>query len=64
MKLRKTRPVLPDFDDLDDYDFLEMSGVASSTDCTGLIPTPPLEEADADSYTDIYNIPQPGNPIF
>lgn len=35
--------------------------VASATECTGLIPTPPLSESEAESYTDIYTIPKPEN---
>ncbi len=35
----------------------EMFSVASATECTGLIPTPPVDKAEADSYTDIYDIP-------
>lgn len=35
--------------------------VASVTECTGLIPTPPLSEGEAESYTDIYTIPKPEN---
>lgn len=37
--------------------------VASATECTGLIPTPPLSEEEAESYTEIYNIPQPKNNV-
>lgn len=33
--------------------------VSSSTECTGLIQTPPESEAEADSYTDLYTIPKP-----
>ncbi len=36
----------------------DMNTVASAGDCTGLIPTPPLSEAEAESYQDIYDIPQ------
>ncbi|BCI60561.1 hypothetical protein [Solibaculum mannosilyticum] len=35
----------------------EMFAVASATECTGLIPTPPVNKSEADSYTDIYDIP-------
>jgi hypothetical protein len=42
----------------DDY-FFDMNTVASTTECTGLIPTPPVSEFEAESYTDIYGIPQP-----
>lgn len=33
--------------------------VVSSTECTGLIPTPPLSEDEAESYDKIYDIPLP-----
>lgn len=49
-QLLQSRPI----DDIDEYD-----NVASSMDCTGLIPTPPVNEAQAESYTDIYAIPKP-----
>lgn len=31
--------------------------VMSSAECTGLQPTPPQNEAEAESYSDIYDIP-------
>ena len=33
--------------------------VVSSTEATGLIPTPPMSAAEAKSYTEIYDVPQP-----
>lgn len=33
--------------------------VSSSTECTGLIQTPPVSESEADSYADLYTIPKP-----
>lgn len=33
--------------------------VVSSTEATGMIPTPPMSEAEAKSYTEIYGVPQP-----
>lgn len=36
----------------------DVNTVASAGDCTGLIPTPPLSEAEAESYQDIYDIPK------
>jgi hypothetical protein len=32
--------------------------VASGSDCTGLEPTPPKNVHEAESYSEIYNIPQ------
>ena len=42
---------------INDHLLEELDTVASATECTGLIPTPPLSEA----YTDIYTIPKPEN---
>lgn len=39
----------------DDYATLD---IASTTDCTGMIPTPPLTEYEVDNYADIYTVPQ------
>lgn len=33
--------------------------VVSSTGCTGLIPTPPEDEPEAEAYTELYHIPRP-----
>lgn len=35
--------------------------VASSTECTGLISIPPQNEDEADSYSEIYDIPEPSS---
>ena len=43
--------------------FEDTNVVASATDCTGLMPTPPINEAEAESYTDLYAIPQVGNVV-
>ena len=37
----------------------ELDDVVSSTECTGLIPTPPASDGDADSYADIYSVAEP-----
>lgn len=42
-------------------DFLDFDTVASATECTGLIPTPPASEAEAESYADMYAVPKPEN---
>jgi hypothetical protein len=39
----------------DDYATLD---IASTMDCTGMIPTPPLNEYEVDNYADIYTVPQ------
>lgn len=37
---------------IDDYDYL--SNAASSSDCTGLIPSLPQSKAELDSYNELY----------
>ena len=37
---------------IDSYDYL--AGAASSQDCTGLIPSAPLTDAELDSYEELY----------
>lgn len=37
--------------------FDEQFSVASATECTGLIPTPPVTEPEVNSYSEIYDIP-------
>ena len=39
-------------------DVLDIESTVSATDCTGLMPTPPINEAEAEAYTQLYNIPQ------
>lgn len=43
----------------DDDKFYDVETVVSSGDSTGLVPTPPKSENEAESYSDILNIPQP-----
>lgn len=47
--------------DEEDRDFLyyDVENIASATDCTGLIPTPPTNAEEAESYTKIYSVPTP-----
>ena len=45
-------------------DFLDKEdSVASSTECTGLTPTPPTDFSQANSYTNLYPIPMQINNI-
>lgn len=46
---------------IDSYDYL--SGAASSQDCTGLIPSAPLSEAELDSYEELYPSVPPASDI-
>lgn len=45
---------------IDSYDFL--SNAASSQDCTGLIPSGPVDEEQLESYEDIYHYQSPKTP--
>lgn len=39
-----------------EYDFFKAN---SATDCTGSVPRPPVDDAELDSYLDVYNfLPQ------
>lgn len=50
---KDTHPV-PDLSN--SYDYLKAS---SATDCTGVVPRPPQDSAELDSYLDVYNfLPQ------
>lgn len=42
---------------IDSYDYL--ANAASTTDCTGLMPTPASTEAERESYNDIYRMNTP-----
>lgn len=47
----------------------ETMNVVSGTECTGMVPTPPLSDGEADAYREIYDVPveqnpaAPGNPL-
>lgn len=46
------------YDEEDDRElFDDLYAVASSTECTGLMPTPATSEPEANSYSQIYDIP-------
>ncbi|MDD4163790.1 MAG: hypothetical protein PHD66_01010 [Eubacteriales bacterium] len=38
--------------------------VASSTDCTGLIQTPPSNEEESEAFSDLNKIPKPRDRFF
>lgn len=38
---------------------IDQNGVVSSTECTGLVQTPPSTNEESKSYTNLYNIPKP-----
>lgn len=37
--------------------------VVSGAECTGMVPTPPLSDAEADAYREIYDVPVEQNPV-
>ncbi|MEA4895862.1 MAG: hypothetical protein VB064_11470 [Oscillospiraceae bacterium] len=43
-------------------DFYDMNSVMSTTEMTGLTPTPPITEEDAEAYSEIHGMPVPGDP--
>lgn len=56
----KNRRGIPLYQDEHDP-FAHLDFVASSSDCTGLVPTPPCNEEEAESYAQLHNIPKPQN---
>lgn len=58
MENKKMHPLK---EDINRYDLIDkVNNVASYGECTGLIPTPPQSDEEADSYTDIYTVPNQG----
>lgn len=43
----------------DDVSFMEEQPAASAMECTGLIPSLPTTEDEAESYSDLYSVPAP-----
>jgi hypothetical protein len=39
-------------------DMLSQNGVFSTTECTGMIPAPPLNDEQVDGYLDLFHVPQ------
>lgn len=50
------KPSDPNFDE--DLFYAYTNDVASATECTGLMPTPPITTGEAESYSDIYPVPE------
>ncbi len=44
--------------EVNQYDFYSGLNIGSQTECTGMIPTPPMNEVQKDGYHDIYSVPQ------
>ena len=55
MEKRKTKKQLAEEDQrlIDSYDYL--SNAASAMDCTGLIPSAPINAAELESYEEVYH---------
>lgn len=43
----------------DDVSFMNEQSVASAMECTGLVPSLPATEDEAESYSNIYSVPAP-----
>lgn len=59
MNKRNKQLAPPPGKDDEDEILSSIDTVSSSTECTGLIQTPPASEAEAESYADLYTIPKP-----
>lgn len=55
---KRNKQLVPETDEDDDI-ISSVDTVASGTECTGLIPTPPETEAEAEAYASLYTIPRP-----
>lgn len=57
--MKKERPLFEDVQGSYADDLLnESNGVASATECTGLMPTPANDYDEAESYNEIYVVPR------
>ncbi len=56
------RTPYPYDDETDRILFDDEMNVSSSCECTGLTPTPPLDEEEARSYSSVYDIPLSAQP--
>lgn len=48
---------IPQTDEYGQFESMDAMNVASDTECTGMIPTPPGGCDDCNSYREIYDIP-------
>ena len=56
--MRKENKEANDDPEVNPYDFYSGLNIGSQTECTGMIPTPPLNEVQQYGYHDIYSVPQ------
>lgn len=54
---KKRKHDVPCEDDFTRMIELNLMNVVSGTECTGLVPTPPIDIDSADSYNEIYDVP-------
>ncbi len=55
---KKKRWEFPLYDEDRVSNILNSDNVASATECTGLIPSAPINEDEMDSYASLYSIPK------
>lgn len=60
--MERRTPYYPYDDETDRILFDDEMNVSSSCECTGLTPTPPLDEEEARSYSTVYDIPLSSQP--
>ena len=60
--MKDEKPLFDDVQESYEDDLLsEHNGVASATECTGLMPTPANDYSEAESYSEIYVVPKTVN---
>ncbi len=55
----KEKEFIPMDENTSNYPYDDAENIVSATDCTGLIPTPPVNQTEAESYAELHSIPQP-----
>jgi hypothetical protein len=54
-KPKNSYPKSKGYPPYDDDKYYDLNQVVSANDCTGLTPTPPASESEAESYADLMN---------
>ena len=44
--------------DVKKFDLSDQMQITSSTECTGMVPTPPQNDAEVDGYSDLFHVMQ------
>ncbi len=60
---KKKKWEFPLYDEDRVSNILNSENVASATECTGLIPSAPLNEDEMDSYANLYSVPKVKNEV-